>query len=202
MSVTDSTAEVAEVAEVAEAAKVAALVAAPVAAPVTVEVAAPGHSKLYWGPRIWGMFHSLAEISDRRDVLGLWRAVLATTAAAMPCAQCRQHFSQYLYLHSPTYVKRTVMMTGPQIKTKMRTELWKLHNIVSQTTGKEAVPITILDELGTKTRHELLLEAQKLMNEIIAVWTPMVHSAVKAPAFLEWKRALNLLITVLRSGPC
>jgi len=196
MSVADSTAEVAEV---AEADAVVAPVVAPVAAPV---VAAPGHSKLYWGPRIWGVFHSLAEISDRRDVLGLWRAVLASTAAAMPCAQCRQHFAQYLYLHSPTYVKRTVMMTGPQIKAKMRTELWKLHNIVSQTTGKEPVPITILDELGTKTRHELLLEAQKLMNEIIAVWTPLVHSALKAPVFLEWKRALNLLITVLRSGPC
>jgi hypothetical protein len=162
---------------------------------------APAYSKLYWGPRVWRLFHCLAEISDRRDVLGLWRATFASTAEAMPCAQCRLHFAQHIYLHSPTYVKRTIMMTGPQVKMKMRDEIWKLHNVVNQTTGKDPVPVTILDEYGTKTRQELLLEAQNLSHEIIAAWTPLIYSAVKPAAFLEWKRALTLLMTVLRSGP-
>jgi hypothetical protein len=169
-------------------------------APVVTEI--PTYSKLYWGPLVWRLFHTLAEISNRRDVLGIWNMVLAATAECMPCAQCRMHFGSHLRTHPMTFVKRSILITGPQARDKIRNELWSFHNIVNKRTGKEEKSIDILfEQYGAKTRNELLLEAQNLANELKKLWEPHVHKQIKAKAFHDWKRTLQLLITVLRSGP-
>ena len=101
-----------------------------------------------------------------------------------------------------TFVKRAVLITGPQTREKMRKEIWTFHNFVNKSTGTEEKSVEILTEhYGSKARNELLLEAQVLIDEIKVVWEPLVHSQVNGKAFLEWKRALNLLIAVLKGGP-
>ena len=177
-----------------------ALVAPALVAPATTEI--PTYSKLYWGPRVWRLFHTLAEISNRRDVLGIWYTVLMTTAESMPCAQCRTHFSAYLRANPITFVKRGMLITGPQTRDKIRNELWKFHNVVNKSTGKEEKSIDILlEQHGAKTRNELLLEAQSLVNELKGIWEPLVYKQIRAKAFHDWKRALYLLLLVLKGGP-
>jgi hypothetical protein len=162
----------------------------------------PQYSKLYWGPLIWKLFHTLAEASDRRDVLGFWRSILTSTALTMPCAQCRIHFSQYLREHPMTTVKRSLLITGPQTKGKLRTELWLFHNVVNKSIGLEEKPISILDEAyGDKVRGQLLSDAESLMSDIVAAWTPLVHTSVNGVAFQEWKKSLTMLIAILKGGP-
>ena len=169
-------------------------------APVVTEL--PTYSKLYWGPRVWRLFHALAEISNRRDVLGIWNTVLMTTAESIPCAQCRTHFNAYLRSNPITFVKRSILITGSQVRDKIRNELWKFHNVVNKSTGKEEKSIDILvEQYGAKTRNELLLEAQGLVNELKGIWEPMVHKQIRARAFHDWKRALYLLLLVLKGGP-
>ena len=208
-------AEAVEVAEVAEAADTLSIVtvslealdvleALPVVtaslSPVVSEI--PRYSKLYWGPRVWRLFHTLAEVSNRRDVLGMWHMVLAATADSMPCAQCRTHFSAYLRTHPVTFVKRGILLTGAQTRDKIRGELWKFHNVVNKSTGKEEASIDILlEQYGAKTRNELLLEAQRLVNEIKGLWEPLLYKQISPKALHEWKRALHTLLLVLRGGP-
>lgn len=168
--------------------------------PVVSEI--PKYSKLYWGPRVWKLFHTLAEVSNRRDVLGMWHMVLAATADSMPCAQCRTHFSAYLRANPMTFVKRGILITGPQARDKIRTELWKFHNVVNKSTGKEEASIDILlEQYGAKTRNELLLEAQRLVGEVKGLWEPLLYKQISPKAFHEWKRALQTLLLVLRGGP-
>ena len=168
--------------------------------PVVSEM--PKYSKLYWGPRVWKLFHTLAEVSNRRDVLGMWHMVLAATAESMPCAQCRTHFRAYLRTHPITFVKRGIQLTGVQVRDKIRNELWKFHNIVNKSTGKEEASIDILlEQYGAKTRNELLLEAQRLVSDIKGLWEPLLYKQISAKALHEWKRALQTLLLVLRGGP-
>ena len=174
--------------------------AAATVAGITPEI--PTYSKLYWGPRVWRLFHTLAEVSNRRDVLGIWHTVLIATAQSMPCEQCRIHFSAYLRTNPITVVKRSILITGPQTRDRIRNELWRFHNVVNRNTGKEEQSIDILNEqYGAKTRDELLLEAQEIVNELKKIWEPQVYKQIKAKAFHDWKRAILLLIAVLKGGP-
>ena len=59
---------------------------------MSADIVKPG-SPQYWGPRLWRIFHDLAEISDRRDIGMLWPNILKSTAATMPCIKCRHHLT-------------------------------------------------------------------------------------------------------------
>ena len=148
------------------------------------------------------MYHLIAEISDRRDVLGIWRSLLSVTSGVMPCAQCRAHFAAYLREHSMTFIRSKLLPTGVQVRDKIRNELWIFHNLVNKRLGlKEYEKETLSSLYASKSRGEILLEAQKLAEEIKAVWAPLVHSQVNGIAFREWKRTIVKLFALLQSGP-
>jgi hypothetical protein len=101
-----------------------------------------------------------------------------------------------------TTVKRSLLITGPQTKEKLRTELWLFHNVVNKSIGLEEQPISILDETyGDKVRGQLLSDAESIMSDIVAAWTPLVHTSVNGVAFQEWKKSLTMLIAILKGGP-
>lgn len=76
----------------------------------------------WWGPRIWRLLHSLAEISDRSDCGPLWRIVVHATAEVLPCAVCKKHFQEA--------IRRMHFPAGQSMQARMRHSLWAAHAAV------------------------------------------------------------------------
>jgi hypothetical protein len=157
-------------------------------------------SKLYWGPRVWRLFHLLAEVSDRRDMCMLWNSAMRLTATTMPCEACRNHLGAYMKSHVFVRFARTHALTGESVRLKARVELLNLHNDVNVRLGK---PAFTLEELATYSvsRGEALAEVSRLLEEIKAAWTPLVHTSVSGPAFSDWKKHLHMMLALARGGP-
>ena len=85
----------------------------------------------WWGPRIWRMLHSLAEISDRSDCGPLWRAVVHATAEVLPCALCKKHFQEA--------IRRMQFPIGQSMQARMRHSLWFAHAAVGGTLPEEGL---------------------------------------------------------------
>lgn len=157
-------------------------------------------STSYWGPRVWRIFHTLAEYSDRRDISALWLNVLRTTSQVMPCKKCRVHLSEYLRTHA--MFRFTPLMPIKDIHTTIRQDLYNLHNTVN---SRNHVPrfdaAALTATYGTKPRPERMYEVQILYNELKNAWMPLLHTRIHPAAFTQWKQALELLITLISSGP-
>jgi hypothetical protein len=54
---------------------------------------------------------------------------------------------------------------------------------------------------GLKSRPERVYEVQVLYNELKNAWTPLLHTRIHPAAFSLWKQQLELLITLISSGP-
>lgn len=173
----------------------------PMPAISTPSTPSPPHTEnAYWGPRLWRIFHTLAEYSDRRDVSHLWLNVMRATAQTMPCAKCRTHLTEYLRTHS---MFRSSPITPPKdIQTTIRRDLHVLHNSVN---ARNKTPQFDSKQLaltyGIKPRPERLYEVQVLYNELKNAWTPMLHTRIHPAAFSQWKQALELLIAIIAGGP-
>ena len=157
-------------------------------------------AKTYWGPRLWTLFHSLAEISDRRDMVMLWNNLMRLSAASMPCEQCRTHLAGYMRTHVFVRFSKIHLVTGEMVKARAAAELFALHNEVNARLGK---PIFTNDEMVVyrKPRAEVLVTIHKVYDEIKAAWTPLVHSRINAAAFNDWKKHLNMMIALASGGP-
>ena len=166
----------------------------------TVSPIKPG-SPEYWGPRLWRVFHNLAEISDRRDIGMLWSNVLKAIAATMPCAKCREHLSTYLKTHTILRVTNPLKITGPEIRQQIRNQLLHLHNLVN---ARNAKPLYMEEDLdivyGDRTRTVILSETQEIFNEVKALWTPLLHSSINPADFTNWKHVMSMLISLLTGG--
>jgi len=157
-------------------------------------------SKSYWGPRLWRIFHTLAEYSDRRDISALWLNVLRTTSQAMPCNKCRVHLSEYLRTH--TMFRFTPLMPIKDIHTTIRQDLYNLHNTVNSRNHIPRFDIAALSATyGSKPRPERMYEVQVLYNELKNAWMPLLHTRIRPAALTQWKQALELLMTLISSGP-
>ena len=162
--------------------------------------APPPDSNSYWGPRLWRIFHILAEYSDRRDVSPLWLNVLRSTSQTMPCAKCRVHLTEYLRTH--TLFRFTPLMPVKEIQTYIRRDLFVLHNFVNQRNKAPKFEFANLaPTYGAKPRPERVYEVQVLLNELKNAWTPLVHTRIHPAAFSQWKQQIDLLITLISSGP-
>jgi hypothetical protein len=171
----------------------------PAIVPRQVSVPAPD-SNAYWGPRLWRIFHILAEYSDRRDISPLWGNVLRATAQTMPCTKCRTHLSEYLRTH--TLFRFSPLMPIKDIHLHIRRDLLTLHNFVNQSKGSPKFEFALLTPTyGGKPRTERVYEAQILLNELKNALTPLVHTRIRPAAFSQWKQQLELLITLISSGP-
>lgn len=158
--------------------------------------------KEYWGPRVWRCFHLLANISDRRDIVGLWQALLRATAAILPCEKCRVHFSTYLRSHALFRVGDISRTTAPFVRETIKNDLRVFHNDVNRRLGKHIVTQEMYGSLYPRQERTItLLEVQSIVNELVLLWTPLVHKSINSAHFTAWKNILHRLFALLSSGP-
>ncbi len=157
----------------------------------------PG-SKYYWGPRLWRMFHTLADISNRRDISQIWTMFLNASAAVLPCAQCKQHFQAYLQTHIMIPIKNPLQITGALMRQQICKSLHSFHNDVNKRLGK---PHFKFENNKPIPRPEALQTIQTLLSEIIAAWEPLLHTSITPQAFAHWKSTTQMLIALLSGGP-
>ena len=138
-----------------------------------------GH-RAWWGPRIWCVLHTLAEVSEGRpDTSTGWRMVLRTTASFLPCKMCRDHFG--------------AAIRGWNVPTGVRHGLWAAHAAVGGVLpeadlastyggGCDAV-LTIVTEVGAEFRRANVLDR------------------FRAGYLGEWEHAVRGLVQLLRLPP-
>lgn len=158
-------------------------------------------TKVYWGPRLWIIFHSLAEISERRDMAMLWNNLMRLTAATMPCEQCRIHLSTYIKSHTFVRFHKIDIVTGLNVKTRAVKELFDFHNAVNIRLDKPIMTQELYDSQYKKTLRETLSIIQKNFDEVKAAWTPLVHGTINGAAFSDWKKHLSMMIALAAGGP-
>lgn len=101
-----------------------------------------------WGPLAWDILHGLAERAGKgvliADELRGWVEVLESVRDMIPCDVCRTHYGEYLQ-HYP--VKDIPTMPYAQLKTFVKTWLWRLHNDINQGNDK---PLFTYEALSAK----------------------------------------------------
>ena len=166
-----------------------------------------------WGPIVWNIFHTLAEWSDRRDIVYRWKRVMELTSTTLPCETCRRHMQLYLRSHSifvrapdpverlvlrrvrgvavQTSVKGWIPATGLEVKLAIRKGIWKFHNHVNQSNGmtevseEDAYKLYEFADRATacKTVRELILQIDTLWK-----------------GHIEWRNELLALLALIESG--
>jgi hypothetical protein len=158
----------------------------------------PKKSKHYWGPILWRMFHLLSEISDKPEVLPLWRRWFQQTADLMPCQKCRLHLHEYLRTHS-FLVLQSIRQPRERVRNHVRDEIFKLHNHVNAETGKPTFPFeTYLEMYGAKSRPEILLETQNCLQDLERAWLSMEVFRLRNRDYANWKQTFVLLRALLQ----
>jgi hypothetical protein len=161
--------------------------------------------KIYWGPRLWRLFHLLAELSDRRDIHMLWPNLLRITSVVLPCEACRVHLATYLRSHVFVHFKKSLMITGELVRDRVRTDLLSFHNDVNRRLGKpewtQAEIMTTYSVSGTRNRIMILSEVQSIFEELKSIWTPIVHTRIKGGDFNTWKTHVAMMIALVSGGP-
>ena len=141
----------------------------------------------WWGPRIWRLFHCLAEQSDRVDAAGAWRLALQLTCDVLPCERCRLHFSEKVR-------RLRIPVDGPNIQSTMREFMWASH----QGTTAEQFPKETLTDVYGGARDARLDECRALLEEVVAAWSRDNALDRFRTVFLpKWRRAILHLIHVL-----
>lgn len=158
-------------------------------------------NRLFWGPKLWRLFHLAAEASDRTDITLLWKTFFKWTAEILPCELCRKHLGHYLSNHVG-FTSRTVPKKGPEIRLYIRLFVRTLHNDVNTRLEKpEFTEENLVEEYGTKSREDILTEARSIFLELKTLWQPLVGFQIHGVAFGEWKKAGALLLALLAGGP-
>jgi hypothetical protein len=139
--------------------------------------------KTWWGPRIWRILHSLAEIGQGRTDTGSgWMAVLRTTTAILPCAICRDHFASAMRL--------------VRVPTGIRHGLWATHAAIG---GATTMPESELSDVYGGATCESVLA---LMSEVVGEFRRAnVLDRFRVGYLLEWERAVSGLLRLLREPP-
>ena len=122
----------------------------------------PAISNASWGPALWMILHSTAErIGSQpstklpQEESRIWFGLLQRLRYALPCPQCKKHYSQY-------------MATNPIIRIQkdiIRTWLFQLHEQVNQRLSKPSFPVESLATYEAPfhfTHHVAILHEQML----------------------------------------
>lgn len=140
-----------------------------------------------WGPRLWNLLHTLADLSDRIDVYPLWNSFLKATTTNIPCQKCQVHMAEYWRTH--TFLpKGWQFMTAEQVRQDIRQKIHAFHNAVNERLGKPSVPLATL---GPINRFKLYQIVRTEFEFLKATW-PSIR--------MEWKQATTLLISIVQSG--
>jgi hypothetical protein len=146
-----------------------------------------------WGPLVWGFFHVLAELSDRKDIYLLWSSMLRVTANILPCDLCRHHMKEYLTIHA-FVPKNWIQQTGQQNASQIQHWLHTFHNSVNERLKK---PAYVFSEISYKlnTREENIKQAHKLYERLMQLWSN------QKSRLSEWRRIVGLLLHLVSAGP-
>jgi hypothetical protein len=168
-----------------------------------------------WGPLLWNVFHSLAEWSDRRDIIYRWKRVMEITSVTIPCEVCRRHMQEYLRAHSifmrpvevvvkaiprkrhgvvPPTIKGWIPAKGEEVKQAVRAGLWKFHNHVNQCIGAAELPEA--DAYALYQGPDRSTACKKAREEITAIESLWKSSS----RTIEWIRELIGLLALIESG--
>lgn len=142
---------------------------------ITVPIATS--DRRWWGPRIWRLLHSLAEISDRHDCGPLWRIVVHATAEVLPCAVCRKHFQDA--------IRRMHFPANQSMQARMRHSLWAAHAAVGGTLPEEGLAA----EYGGE-RVAVAQRAAGLLREVSDAFRAFTNVT-------KWYTATSQLISLL-----
>jgi len=163
-------------------------------------------TKEWWGPRIWKILHSLAELSDRVDCMFLWKGVLRHTADILPCEACRTHFHQRVPMFHAS-----VSFTREVVRERIREFLWSAHQDVNGRNAKPGIPKESLEaEYGVRegyTREDSIRMIGALVDEIVSRFVAEnVLDRFRANIPILWKRDIltllhSLQLPVPTSGP-
>ncbi len=148
-------------------------------------------SREIWGPIVWKLLHTMADLSDRRDIFLLWPQVLNTTAEVLPCDRCSRHMKEYIY-HNPLVRKNWPSLTPKEIREAIRTWLFRFHNSVSERLKKstlESLPLLPTDRAITE---QIMGET---LTELLGLW-----ESVKNPIIGPWKGSVHHLMMLLKCG--
>jgi hypothetical protein len=145
--------------------------------------------KAWWGPRIWRILHSLAEINDRNDVGPAWRQVLHLTSEILPCAVCREHFRGH--------VRRVSFPIGVSNYAALRRFLWTAH--AGAGASAEPFPEDRLTAEYGGGREEIVIRVTGLVTEVVTAFRGgRVLDALHVVSLNPWHRAMVQLIAMLR----
>lgn len=149
-----------------------------------------GHRK-WWGPRIWRILHSLAEVSDRADCAPAWRVALATTASMLPCALCRGHFQGH--------IRRILLPVGRIPRETLRHHLWAAHAATRPAGGLAEADLS--SEYGCGgDRAEVLRVVRSLTEEVFTVLRDGgVYNRLNVGKLVDWHRAIQALAVLLQT---
>lgn len=146
-----------------------------------------------WGPVLWNFLHTLASVSNRRDIYLLWNNYLKLTASIIPCSQCRLHMKQYIGTH--VFVpKDWIKQTGAENAAQIQKWLFTFHNDVNQRLGKPLFPFSKMFPVPTPSRQQSIESLQAIYKRILELWSS------QKSLLGEWKRATGLLIHLVASG--
>lgn len=161
-----------------------------------------------WGPNLWRLLHTLADVSDRRDIFPLWNTFIKATCRMLPCDRCRKHMDTYW--NTTNFMPRSwISMSGSQVRETIRQKLWMFHNAVNERLGKSLhpplstlrpIPDTTL--VGNEPSPEIT-EFRTIRDHYLREVHELAESLPGVPnsgTFIEWRRSLHLLLHLLRSG--
>jgi hypothetical protein len=153
--------------------------------------AEPGISeKGWWGPRIWRILHSLAEINDRTDVGPAWRQALQLTAEILPCPVCREHFR--------AHVRSMSFPIGVSNYVSLRRTLWAAHAGVTPVSADPYPEDRLTTEYGG-SREEIVMRVTQLLTEVVTAFRDgRVLDQLHVVSLNPWYRAITQLIALLR----
>ena len=157
-------------------------------------------NRLFWGPKLWRMLHLAAEVSDRTDVILLWKGLFRWSAEILPCELCRRHLSEYLSRNA-NFTSRSIPKKGDGVRLYIRAFLLTLHNDVNRRLEKaEFTDENLIELYGAHSREEILAEIRVIFQELKDLWQPLVGTQIHGIAFGEWKKLCSLLFALLAGG--
>jgi hypothetical protein len=120
-----------------------------------------------WGPALWRLLHSLAEMSEmyntkiqQADELRLWFNLLTSLKFFLPCPVCKKHYNEYLQM-SPIEI---LLTSHVGLKSRLREWLYNLHSRVNAQNSKY-VTIAIEDLPALYGNYTNYNEDLRIVNE-------------------------------------
>jgi hypothetical protein len=125
-----------------------------------------------WGPLFWKILHTIAEKIGGpyvpAGILGqhAWciEFIINQLQYTLPCKECQTHYKNYLIENPITGLNK---LSGSELRLKVRTWLWELHNVIRIRQGK-MILVSTVDECTSlyssgieKWEYDLLYEYGK-----------------------------------------